>query len=891
MIRNLLIAIILIGCGVLLFFSYSFLNEEAKKQRNPIETVPMDAAVIFKSGDVRSVWSRLSETNLVWSELLAIPEINNLDKTIRTADSLLSTDEVLTNLLHKKETVISLHSTGDGVGVFASSICTEQQVEAFTQLISDKGNAVESRNFEELRIISFSGNGKKYHYCYVQPFILFSSSSSHLEQSVTQLKNKESLLQNESFTELETTASQSAALNCFVNFKQLGRLMAPYVVKDVAEAWQSNKLFPGWAEFDLSLKSDALSISGLSTTDSENNFLNSMLSQDAQPSRMLGLLPKDIKLLKRISISNALSYVSANSEANIEALEQQCQCDPHETFSSWIGSEILYVEHSRTRESKSPIQTVIIENNGTENVLGRLSGLGVMDTVVQTLYGMEVYPVENSEFLKLAGGQFYLGEQVFFGQSEDYAVFSSLSGLSKIAYQWKKEEALVNQSQYIDYAYKYMANFSSNDYYSTGGSALAGLKELIKPEYYQKINQYQDVINKLGALSWQSSPSQNNYQYHSLAVNLGQSSSGGSGSLWSLALKTPIIRAPELMKNHRTNTLEVLVQDQDNVIHLISATGKIKWSKQLEGSIIGKVKQIDVYNNGKWQMLFNTDAKIHLVDINGNEVKGFPITSPSPITNSLSVFDYDKKHDYRIAVACSNQKIYLYDKEGKTVSGWKFNGAQDIIVNDIAHFRLEGKDYIMTNDVRGNVYVLDRRGGERETLTAKLNTNVYESIQFDKGFSFETCKLSYIDTLGNMCELQFNDSLTCYKLDSTHINYRLIREDLDNDKLFDFVVSFGNRLEVYGPDKKLSFFETFDFNLENGVQVIHGSNGNGYIVLSNENDIYLYTHKFLPVPEFPALGSRLTTIGDMNKDGKMDVITITGNNEMIVYSLEGLGGV
>ena len=77
------------------------------------------------------------------------------------------------------------------------------------------------------------------------------------------------------------------------------------------------------------------------------------------------------------------------------------------------------------------------------------------------------------------------------------------------------------------------------------------------------------------------------------------------------------------MKNHRTNTLEVLIQDEENSIHLISATGKIKWSKKLEGPIMGKVKQIDVYSNNKWQMLFNTSSKIHLVDINGNEVRRF----------------------------------------------------------------------------------------------------------------------------------------------------------------------------------------------------------------------------------------------------------------------------
>ena len=83
--------------------------------------------------------------------------------------------------------------------------------------------------------------------------------------------------------------------------------------------------------------------------------------------------------------------------------------------------------------------------------------------------------------------------------------------------------------------------------------------------------------------------------------------------------------------------MEVLIQDAENSIHLISATGKIKWSKQLEGPIMVKVKQIDVYSNNKWQMLFNTPAKINLIDINGNEVKGFPIELKAAASNPVAV--------------------------------------------------------------------------------------------------------------------------------------------------------------------------------------------------------------------------------------------------------------
>ena len=42
------------------------------------------------------------------------------------------------------------------------------------------------------------------------------------------------------------------------------------------------------------------------------------------------------------------------------------------------------------------------------------------------------------------------------------------------------------------------------------------------------------------------------------------------------------------------NTLEILVVDKANSIHLIDNSGSIKWSKSINGEILGDVKQIDL---------------------------------------------------------------------------------------------------------------------------------------------------------------------------------------------------------------------------------------------------------------------------------------------------------
>ena len=83
MLRKFIIGIIIAGCTGALLLSYFFLKEEVKQHEDPIVAIPKSAAIIAECQNIRETWSRISETNLVWSELLAIPEVQKLDRKVR----------------------------------------------------------------------------------------------------------------------------------------------------------------------------------------------------------------------------------------------------------------------------------------------------------------------------------------------------------------------------------------------------------------------------------------------------------------------------------------------------------------------------------------------------------------------------------------------------------------------------------------------------------------------------------------------------------------------------------------------------------------------------------------------------------------------------------------
>ena len=300
MVRKILIGFVLVGCFVSLFLSYTFLKEEAKKHRDPIDSVPLNAAVVIECQNIRSIWSKISETNLVWSELIAISEMKALDSQIRTVDSIFSLSEERSAIIDRKKTVVSFHSNGNEIAIFCSAVCSDAQFDTFEKMIKKENLKISQKEVQKTKVKIFSTDQTSYYYAYVAPFLLFSSSEDVIDKSISQLKNKVTLLQNDKFVKLKETSSHSAALHCFINFKEFNRVAAPYIQKSVTDAWQNGEIFPNWATFDLSLKPDAFLFSGLSTIDSKNIVLKSAFNQLPKQSRIKPNLPKNIAVLKRI---------------------------------------------------------------------------------------------------------------------------------------------------------------------------------------------------------------------------------------------------------------------------------------------------------------------------------------------------------------------------------------------------------------------------------------------------------------------------------------------------------------------------------------------------------------------------------------------------------------
>lgn len=192
-----------------------------------------------------------------------------------------------------------------------------------------------------------------------------------------------------------------------------------------------------------------------------------------------------------------------------------------------------------------------------------------------------------------------------------------------------------------------------------------------------------------------------------------------------------------VMKNHVDKQDEALIQDSANTIYLISSQGKVLWQRQLDDAITGNVEQVDYYNNGKLQSFFATRDKLHIIDRLGNYVQPFPITVPTDEIEHASIIDYDHSRKYRFLVASKSGKLWMYDKEGNNLEGWKPKNLESGFALAPQHHRIRGKDYILCIRKDGKVFMLNRRGETLKNFPLNLDARPSGDYFLETGLDLE----------------------------------------------------------------------------------------------------------------------------------------------------------
>lgn len=884
----------------LLVFSYSFLKAERNKLKQPLEAIPLSASIVVESMHLRDTWTHVSATNLVYSQLTQNYEIAQLDHNLQYIDSLIQLDSSLVPLTKNNPLAISFHFEKNKENIqqilFFSAISgTTSNFKTIQNLIaSETGLKSTEKSHKGYDYIIFDDNNVKIVCSFVSPLILITNAESLLVESLDQLHEESSLLKNEAFQKVRENYSQSVSLRTYINTENCEQLVSYWLNETGVALWETYKnQFPNWLSFDLTTKADALIFSGYSWSKNVNqNFAHI----DDLPT-FQNYIPNPILFLKSNTIKSIKNHLSNCNPTIVSQLTENCDCDLAESMSNWFGGETLKIVFKTEKDPST--DAYLLSAVDEVNLIGQLSQYGVDEKMPTKIGGNYAFKLINLDLLTIMGfDEVDSSSCTHFAQIGDYAVFSTLDGLKTIEATFQSNLTTINENNFLMFQSKLMSQYSQKTAFYVIPTLLSHLKTILKDEYQPIVEQLNSDFSSLQALGYQTNGITNQLNFVSVVIN---SNPGGKKIehsnkvqqdelLWSIVMKNEISRAPDLIKNHQTNTYEIVVQDVENSLHLISPTGKVKWSKPLNEPIIGKIHQIDIYKNGKLQLVFNTESKIYCLDINGNNVAGYPIKLSSKASNGVAIMDYENKHDYRYLIATIDNKILNFDKEGLPVKGWNNSGTKSIIINPIEHFVTEGKDYLFATDIKGNVYLLDRKGAVRHTVGKSFNTSNKQMVYLQKGHALDYCKILYLNENNQLEEFTLNGKVNAISSDTSIVS-SIWPIDVDADNKKEWVVSYPTKIVVFNGDKQMIFADAFSFSVQNNVAVVGVQKK--YILVGDEssNTLVIYNHKFEKLTSFKSKATKYAAVGDLNNDGKDDLVTIINGKEIISYTLSTLYGI
>jgi hypothetical protein len=499
------------------------------------------------------------------------------------------------------------------------------------------------------------------------------------------------------------------------------------------------------------------------------------------------------------------------------------------------------------------------------------------------------------------GKPFYTAQAKYAVFYKDFLVFCNTSdGLQNYLLYMDEGQRLSSDSRFERAKSKVNGKSNINSYFNMG-RILNLSEELLSSDLTKKLVKKKSVLRKLQAVYWQISggkevfnneinlifddgkPEEESKNEIGSVPGINQVS-GDTQTAWQCNSGNPIISKPVFTFNHSDKeNREIMVQDKSNKFHQISHDGKIRWSIDIGEPIMSEIFQIDYLANGKLQYLFSTKTKLFIVDRNGVNIEGFPVIFPAKATNGVSVLDYDNNRIYRYFVACEDKKVYAYDKEGKIMSGWVFEGTKSEVSTPIQHFKVKGKDYIVFKD-RYRIYIQNRKG-EAVAKTAAEFENSRNPLILGVG---KSPNIIATDTKGTIYNIDFDGNYKEKKVGKFDDKHFFTADDLNGDNVLEYVFVDGRELKIMDESGTVLFTQKFPNTIQNQPNIYRfGSKLKKIgIVDAKANRIYLLDSTGKPHPGFPLQGATDFSIGKTTQSVKNLSLIVGSKGGVYCYSLD-----
>ena len=710
--RRIVVSFLLLSIlGVIAWWLWDWSGERHERS-DPWRIVPANAAAIIEVPSPLSAWERFKSTSQAWNGWSGYPGCHAVDSLMVSLRERFDGQEGTGSIAAASTMVIVLTAAESGFNVtLCWSFADKRAIERFKTLLPDIGTGRSS--------IAATSSLPAMECTVKNGMLLVSTSTQELTDAVHRLDASASATDS-LLTAARNSLGEGSDAHLLVHTGRAQRLLNTWLMP---EAMSGLEEVDGWAALDLRARPEATLLSGLLFTPAPPRLLRAAQVQDIGTANMGRVLPTRLTSQWQVHISDPARY---------HAQAVGTPSDLFDAYGAWAYGALGIATAGSSADSSERAWAVVT----TEDPPRALEALSAHCHGCDTLAYRDLRITRSADTSALAtvwGTAFERFERPWWCVLGDRVVFSESAGAMREAIDAWTDGSSFQQDVRTGSIFQRYASEAGYTWWCDGAAGINALRPWMKPKGTETADDHAAGWNSIGSCLLQLVPdAPGRFQLTACMAGTGARIATNPGTIagaegkWSVSVGAPIIAGPFLLTDHLSRTKQMLVQDKKLRVHLISCTGKVLWQRELDGPILGDAHQVDRYKNGKLQMLFNTAERIYLIDRNGENVTGFPISLPEKASAPLNVFDYDGTKEYRVLVPTVEARLLNFDMNGKAVEGWVSPKTAAVCELPVEHLRVRGKDHLVLVDKNGGIAVLDRRAASR--YAPKLN--VKDAVRF-----------------------------------------------------------------------------------------------------------------------------------------------------------------
>lgn len=866
----------IVAALLVVFFLASCTGE--KSTGKPYAALPDQAVAVVKVNDVKQAAATFSQSH-IYQSLRVLPFFQNLESRLTNYRQFFLTTQDYPFL-----------SNRDFYGALALSGAKQYQMlwttpvhKSFqSQLVEPflRGEKHRRYLYSQVEVIELTGRESKHLFIAVtQDLLLFSESKNLLEQAIRQVQAQYNFLHKAPFKALHSTANQKDPLNLYIEYAGFEKFLDTQLPPGTAN-FMSN--LAGWGEWDVQASKQEMILSGISHFEAgKGHFWQTFQNIEAQEISATAIFPTQLALSLSYTFQNYGQYQRAfqqmlaqRNRLALHLKKLKALQHPDSVFLQYIDNEIGLFYNGTGSGGTEPVAYVKLREVAEPEKFGE----ALSDTnFIEGYRAHIIRQMAQDDMLPAVFGRIFKDfKRPYVTRLDDFWLFSDNQAALKSVISDYLDGKTLAQSEAFANFYSSMPQEAHIQVLASNPQALALVPQVLRSDAAATLQEHRSTLSNIHWAGMQVHVS-NKAAFTSLYFKETERTKPKLARRWTTQLENAPRGEPQFLKNHRTGKYDVAIQDEKNQLYLLDHSGNVFWNASLNGPILGSISQVDLFQNGKLQMAFNTAQSLYVIDRLGRPVKPFPVRLPQEATAPAGIFDYDGVRKYRFVVPCGKM-LYNYNGQGKETPGWKFAEAESALVSKPQFFSVKNRDIIVCLTAKGKVYQLNRRGEERFELPDRIE-ELKTRFFMKPGTSLKKSELLANSTSGRIYVLS-----PYSKIDTIQ---------LEKGRPADYFLYFNNSY-IFSSDEALFIKNDkhpFSVEFQGDISALPKAllYQNRFYVgaySAAAEEIRVYNGQGNLLSGFPVFAQGPFDMGSLLRNGMLDVVTYSSDGTVVCYTVE-----